>query len=94
VGFTADYVVGVWMGNDDNSPLTGVTGGGLPAEIWRETMERIHAGTPIRPLPLRVPEQPRLEPPAAPAPVRQPPGPGGGLGDAILDAIGGILRGN
>lgn len=92
VGFTADYVVGVWMGNDDNSPLTGVTGGGLPAEIWRETMERIHAGTPIRPLPMRVPEPPRLEPPA-PAPVPQGQ-PGGSLGDAILDVLGGILRGN
>jgi 1A family penicillin-binding protein len=50
IGFTADYVVGVWMGNDDNSPLTGVAGGGLPAEIWRRAVERIHAGTPSRPL--------------------------------------------
>ena len=32
VGFTADYVAGVWMGYDDNTPLTGVTGGGLPAD--------------------------------------------------------------
>jgi len=52
VGFTADYVVGVWMGYDDNSPLTGVTGGGLPAEIWREVMERIHEGLPATPLPM------------------------------------------
>ena len=52
VGFTADYVAGVWMGYDDNSPLTGVTGGGLPAEIWRETMQRIHADRPPRPLPM------------------------------------------
>ena len=50
IGFTADYVVGVWMGNDDNSPLTGVTGGGLPAEIWRETTARIHQGVPPSPL--------------------------------------------
>jgi len=50
IGFTADYVVGVWMGNDDNAPLTGVTGGGLPAEIWRETMTRIHRGVPPSPL--------------------------------------------
>lgn len=56
IGFTADYVVGVWMGNDDNAPLTGVTGGGLPAEIWREVMERIQAGLPARPLPLAEPE--------------------------------------
>lgn len=44
VGFTGDYVAGVWMGYDDNTPLTGVTGGGLPAEIWRRVMERAHQG--------------------------------------------------
>jgi penicillin-binding protein 1A len=44
VGFTADYVAGVWMGYDDNTPLKGVTGSGLPAEIWRETMIRVHEG--------------------------------------------------
>lgn len=55
VGFTADYVAGVWMGYDDNTPLTGVTGGGLPAEIWRETMARVHEGDPIRPLPMTLP---------------------------------------
>jgi 1A family penicillin-binding protein len=55
VGFSADYVAGVWMGYDDNTPLTGVTGGGLPAEIWRETMVRVHEGVPARPLPMRQP---------------------------------------
>ncbi|KNG94716.1 transglycosylase domain-containing protein [Pseudaestuariivita atlantica] len=58
IGFTADYVAGVWMGYDDNTPLTGVTGGGLPAAIWRETMVRVHAGVPPRPLPMIVPETP------------------------------------
>lgn len=56
VGFTADYVVGVWMGYDDNSPLTGVTGGGLPAEIWHEVMTRINEGVDARPLLTEVPE--------------------------------------
>ena len=51
VGFSADYVAGVWMGYDDNTPLTGGTGGGLPSEIWRETMQRVHDGLPARPLP-------------------------------------------
>jgi 1A family penicillin-binding protein len=51
IGFTGDYVTGVWMGYDDNTPLTGVTGGGLPAEIWRRTMEKVHAGRDITPLP-------------------------------------------
>ncbi|WP_233248044.1 transglycosylase domain-containing protein [Caulobacter sp. D5] len=36
VGFTGDLVVGVWVGNDDHSPMNGVTGGGLPAQIWRD----------------------------------------------------------
>src|SRR3990167_7473847 len=31
IGYAGDLVVGVWVGNDDNSPLAGVTGGGLPA---------------------------------------------------------------
>ncbi|MEX2520146.1 MAG: transglycosylase domain-containing protein [Paracoccaceae bacterium] len=50
IGFTADYVIGVWMGKDDNEPLTGVTGGGLPADIWREVAIRVHEGLPPRPL--------------------------------------------
>ena len=43
------------MGYDDNTPLTGVTGAGLPAEIWRETMLRVHDGLTPRPLPMREP---------------------------------------
>lgn len=38
IGYAGDLVVGVWVGNDDNSPLQGVTGGGLPARIWRDFM--------------------------------------------------------
>jgi penicillin-binding protein 1A len=56
VGFTADYVVGVWMGYDDNSPLTGVTGGGLPAEIWHEVMVRINEGVDPKPLLTEIPD--------------------------------------
>ncbi|MCU0827714.1 MAG: penicillin-binding protein [Tabrizicola sp.] len=56
VGFTADYVVGVWMGYDDNSPLTGVTGGGLPAEIWHEVMSRINEGVDPKPLLTEIPD--------------------------------------
>lgn len=40
VGFAGDLVTGVWVGNDDNSPLAGVAGGGLPARIWRDFMGR------------------------------------------------------
>jgi len=55
IGFSADYVAGVWMGYDDNTPLTGVTGGGLPADIWREVMSRVHEGLPVKPLPMAQP---------------------------------------
>ncbi|MBC6442244.1 MAG: PBP1A family penicillin-binding protein [Rhodobacteraceae bacterium] len=52
IGFTSDYVVGVWMGYDDNRKLTGVTGSGLPADIWRETVVRIINGAIPAPLPM------------------------------------------
>jgi len=90
VGFTADYVVGVWMGNDDNAPLVGVTGGGLPADIWRETMERIHAGMPIRPLPMQVPVPVQWDAPQ-PGPAPGAGAGGGTLEDAIRDILGNIL---
>ncbi|MGB7262262.1 MAG: transglycosylase domain-containing protein [Albidovulum sp.] len=57
IGFTGDYVTGVWMGNDDNTPLTGVTGGGLPAEIWHEVMARVEEGLPPTPLPMIRPSE-------------------------------------
>jgi len=60
IGFTADYVCGVWMGNDDNSPLRNVTGGTLPASIWHEVMVRVHENRTPRPLPMIIP------PPARP----------------------------
>jgi 1A family penicillin-binding protein len=67
IGFSADYVAGVWMGYDDNTPLKGVTGGGLPAEIWRETMTRVLKDQPVRPLPMTKPA--KAAPPPTPAPA-------------------------
>ncbi|WP_235823780.1 transglycosylase domain-containing protein [Actibacterium lipolyticum] len=71
IGFTADYVAGVWMGYDDNTPLTGVTGGGLPADIWRETMLRVHDGLPARQLPMIIPIDPKPAPQAQAQPQKQ-----------------------
>ncbi len=48
MGFTSKYVVGVWMGLDDNMPLKGVVGGNLPAKIWREIIENIHDEIPSK----------------------------------------------
>ena len=40
IGFAGDLVVGVWVGNDDNRPMSRVAGGGAPARIWRSFMMR------------------------------------------------------
>ncbi|NIJ37076.1 penicillin-binding protein 1A [Sphingopyxis panaciterrae] len=48
VGYANGLVVGIWIGNDDNSPLRGVSGGGAPARIWRDFMTGA-AGTKKRP---------------------------------------------
>jgi penicillin-binding protein 1A len=38
IGYAGDLVVGVWVGNDDNSPMNGVVGGSVPAKLWRRFM--------------------------------------------------------
>lgn len=59
VGMAGPLVVGVWVGNDDGSPMREVTGGGLPAQIWRDFMAEALRMAPARgaPAPRRV--QPR-----------------------------------
>lgn len=38
MGFANGIVAGVWVGNDDNTPNPGLSGGGIPARIWRDFM--------------------------------------------------------
>jgi penicillin-binding protein 1A len=51
VGFSADLVCGVWIGNDDNTSMKHATGGGLPAHIFKNFMQAAEAGLPVKPLP-------------------------------------------
>ncbi|HKA65216.1 MAG TPA: PBP1A family penicillin-binding protein [Methyloceanibacter sp.] len=44
VGYTAHYVGGVWVGNDDGSKMKNVTGGTLPAHVWHDIMVYAHEG--------------------------------------------------
>lgn len=44
IGMAGDLVTGVWVGNDDSSPMNKVTGGGLPAQIWRDVMSGALSG--------------------------------------------------
>lgn len=77
VGYAGDLVVGVWVGNDDNSPLAGVSGGGLPARIWRDFMRAALSGAKA-PLPDRTPD------PAGPVQPLDVPG----IEDIPLDSSG------
>ena len=51
VGYTANLVAAVWVGNDDGEPMKKVTGSGLPAEIWAEFMRNAHKGLTPQNLP-------------------------------------------
>lgn len=51
IGFTADLVVGIWVGNDDGKPMKKVTGGSLPATIWHDFMIRTQKDIRVADLP-------------------------------------------
>jgi penicillin-binding protein 1A len=58
IGYTANLVTGVWLGNDDNSPTKKATGGGLPVEVWTRFMRTAHQGVPVASLPNAQPGNP------------------------------------
>ncbi len=51
IGYTADLIAGVWLGNDDDTPMSKVTGGSLPVAAWRSFMLAATKGMPVKPLP-------------------------------------------
>ncbi|MBS4002258.1 MAG: penicillin-binding protein [Afipia sp.] len=51
IGYTANLVTGIWLGNDDNSPTRKATGGGLPVEVWTRFMKAAHQNVAPAPLP-------------------------------------------
>ncbi len=58
VGYTAQMVGGVWVGNDDRRPMNRVMGGNLPARLWRDVMAQAHeTRTPVA-LPMQVRDLP------------------------------------
>ncbi len=85
VGFAGDLVVGIWIGNDDNTPLGEASGGGVPAQMWRAFM----AGAIPNAVP-RAARQARSEPEQSAAIIRNPEiriDPDGGI--AIETQLGG-----
>ncbi|MGB3738769.1 MAG: transglycosylase domain-containing protein [Pontixanthobacter sp.] len=81
VGYSGDLVVGVWVGNDDNTPLGDIGGGGLPARIWRDFMQQA-VGAPPRAAP-----PPPVDPGGSVEPMDVP-----DLDDIPLDENGSRLR--
>lgn len=58
MGYTGNFVCGVWFGNDDYTSTNRMTGGSLPAMTWHTIMEYAHQGVELRQLPgVAVPER-------------------------------------
>src|SRR6266849_2082745 len=51
VGYTGNFVCGVWFGNDDYTVMNQMTGGSLPAMTWHEIMAYAHQGVELKPIP-------------------------------------------
>jgi penicillin-binding protein 1A len=63
MGYTGNFVCGIWFGNDDYSSTNRMTGGALPAMTWHTIMEYAHQGIEIKQLP-GVPVPPTRQQPA------------------------------
>jgi penicillin-binding protein 1A len=74
VGFTAEMVAGVWVGNDDGRPMSKVSGGTLPAKLWGSFMAKALETAPAQPLPM----------PASPAIAAASPPPVATVAEAIM----------
>ncbi|MFN2555672.1 MAG: transglycosylase domain-containing protein [Nitriliruptorales bacterium] len=88
VGYVPQLSTSVWLGTLDNTPMSGVTGAGIPAETWGEYMAEAVEGLPEEDFP--APDYAGLTvlnplPPPPPPPVtRHCPGPSGQMGEVLL----------
>jgi penicillin-binding protein 1A len=96
IGFTRDLVVGVWLGNDDNSSMNKITGGSLPTQIWHDFMVSAYGtgrfGTVAQARPIVGPQAPGAQVAAVP-PGGQPASRPGGLLGGIARGIGQVANG-
>jgi penicillin-binding protein 1A len=70
VGFTPDWVAGVWVGDDRSRPMAKVAGGELPSELWRRFMLEAEQGLPVSDFPQPDTSQPSPLEAAATPPAR------------------------
>jgi len=84
IGYTSDRVAGVWFGNDAAKPTKGLTGGGLPALLWRDVMTESHRGLAVRALPAETTYEPGSRPEGAPPPAKTK-----GFFESLIEAFSG-----
>jgi penicillin-binding protein 1A len=93
LGYTSHLVTGVWIGNDDSSPMKKATGGGLPVEIWTRVMRAAHQSVPVAALPglVGTPALAAMFPPwgSSASPPPPPPTPLGGRAGIATNASAG-----
>ena len=79
IGFAGNLVVGVWVGRDDNKSLGKISGGTVPAQIWRNFMTSALAVDRQRgpELPAEFRRRQRREPSERPREIQSPLPPGG-----------------
>jgi penicillin-binding protein 1A len=95
IGYTANLVAGVWLGNDDSSPSRKASGSGLPVDIWSKFMKTAHQGLAVAGLPglsggmtaSVPPPAPSANAPPAPVNAPKPPANTGGLDHWFLDRL-------
>lgn len=104
VGYSGNLVGAVWFGNDDSSETANMTGGSLPAILWKEIMQFAHQGLELKPIPGVTPAtDPKgtpvaraSAPTAAATPAPAPTGPGAGhmprQSFEVLSAVGSMFK--
>jgi len=88
MGFTGNYVCGVWIGNDDYSPTNRMTGGSLPAMTWHQIMTYAHQGIELKNIPGVAPGPTPPAPAPTPAEAAATPGTEPALRPAMLTRRG------
>lgn len=88
IGFVGDLVIGVWVGNDDNSSMRRVVGGMLPAQMWREVMSSALERRIVHLIPL----QDGTSAPAPAVTVAEVEAPDDQAAEADDDGVLGVLR--
>jgi penicillin-binding protein 1A len=87
IGYTAHYVGGVWIGNDNGARMKKVTGGTLPAKLWHDIMLYAHRDQMPEPLPGT--RAPRLQETVAALPWASKPGDDAPFFQRVLSILGG-----